>query len=307
MSPMNDKTSVQFGAPHPGLLKVLLAVALAAPVTGIAAMPNFVHRGWGIEWPENSIVALRRCWEAGQIPEADARITSDGVIFAIHDPPRGMSYSDFDKKPWSFYKALDAGDGKGARWKGTPLPTWDEIFAEMAGHPERRILLDIKTQTPQQMYELARKHGVERQVICLANGTSVTKAWRKLVPGAKGMVGLHPKYWAHAFLEGEQAAESNARVAATFDKLEADGFDGADIVSFTIRVDLAREEPFCPPTAFLRDRVARLHAAKRIAVAWIWTQDDREESYHRLRKLGFDCFGTDHPEVMLRALGRPVP
>lgn len=63
-----------------------------------------------------------------------------------------------------------------------------------------------------------------------------------------------------------------------------------------------KEDPFCPSSVFLKDAVARLHAAGKIAAGFPWTHGDDPEMYRRLWALGFDCFGTDYPEVMNRVI-----
>ena len=43
------------------------------------------HRGAGVLAPENSIEAFEIAWRLGAIPEADIRMTKDGMIVSFHD------------------------------------------------------------------------------------------------------------------------------------------------------------------------------------------------------------------------------
>ena len=46
-----------------------------------------VHRGGGRDTrPDNSLETFLWCWGHGVAPEADARLTKDGVAIAFHDP-----------------------------------------------------------------------------------------------------------------------------------------------------------------------------------------------------------------------------
>ena len=47
--------------------KTMLFAAVLAGATLAYAAPteHIIHRGWGLLWPENSMAALERCWQAG--------------------------------------------------------------------------------------------------------------------------------------------------------------------------------------------------------------------------------------------------
>ena len=46
---------------------------------------NQFHRGAGNYRPENTLETFLWCWGHGVAPEADARLTKDGVAIAMHD------------------------------------------------------------------------------------------------------------------------------------------------------------------------------------------------------------------------------
>ena len=45
---------------------------------------HVVHRGWGLAWPHNAMVSIRKCWQERLLPEVDARLCKERKIFAMH-------------------------------------------------------------------------------------------------------------------------------------------------------------------------------------------------------------------------------
>ena len=282
------------------LMPLAAAAGTAGGLAPLVPGEQEVHRGWGVDWPENAMVSIRRCWQAGLAPEIDARRSADGVYYALHDL---NGRYDLTNISWQTIGALDVGARKGRQWAGERPAQWKDVLAEMAGHPERRVYLDLKDATPEQMAALAAGYGVERQMICLASGDSTVRRWKKAVPGGRTCWVAHPGTWKRAFLTGEDAAKVETTVQRNLDRMAAAGFDGADVVQFVVRVDPSRPEPFCPGRDFLKKSIARVHAAGRKVSVMVWTGGDNVESYRLLRGLGVDSFGTDYPETLLRFLG----
>ena len=258
-----------------------------------------VHRAWGLDWPHNAMVSIRKCWDAGLVPEVDARISSDGIVFALHDY---KGKSDFRKIPWNELKDVDIGSAKGDRWAGEKPARWDAIFSEMSGRPERRVMMDIKTAPPETMYNLAKKYGVENQVICLSCGSASLKKWKKLVPGGETRLVPHPGSWSRAFPAEVAAEQAKERMEKSVKGFEKDGLEGIDMVKFVVRVDPSAAEPICPPAATVKKSVEKIHAMGKRAGVWVWCGGERIESYRLLSGLGFDSFGSDYPETMLKFL-----
>ena len=49
-------------------------------------MLNFAHRGFSGKYPENTMLAFRKAWEAGADGiELDVQLTKDGQVVIIHD------------------------------------------------------------------------------------------------------------------------------------------------------------------------------------------------------------------------------
>ena len=49
-------------------------------------MKNFAHRGFSGQYPENTMLAFKKAWEAGADGiELDVQMTKDGQVVVIHD------------------------------------------------------------------------------------------------------------------------------------------------------------------------------------------------------------------------------
>ena len=64
-----------------------MAAVAAVPPQGTEPFKCQVHRGGGRDTrPDNALETFLWCWGHGVAPEADARLTKDGVAIALHDP-----------------------------------------------------------------------------------------------------------------------------------------------------------------------------------------------------------------------------
>jgi glycerophosphoryl diester phosphodiesterase len=96
------------------------------------------HRGGGTLAPENTLAAIDTGARLGlKMIEFDAKLSSDDVVFLLHDDnvdrtssgrgaAAGMSYAHIS--------ALDAGSWYDKRFAGEPMPTLDEVAARCAAH-----------------------------------------------------------------------------------------------------------------------------------------------------------------------------
>ncbi len=136
----------------------------AAPLADCPASPFrstpplvIAHAGGEGLGPANTIVAMQRALGAGaDVLDVDLRMTSDGVIVALHD--RGLSATTdgngfVDEHSWADLRRLDAA----ARWTGDPIeetvtiPTLSEILETF---PDVLVSLEIKQTTPSMADEL---------------------------------------------------------------------------------------------------------------------------------------------------------
>ncbi len=264
-----------------------------------------VHRGGGAKSrPDNSLETFLWCWGHGMAPEADARLTKDGVAIAMHDPTfrrigRGIS-PEFAAKQikdltWDEVRDVDTGSYLGKEYASTRLATMEAVFACMKGRPERLLYVDEKGAPPELIAELASRFGVIEQTYYCSSNWRLIPRWRKIAPKGRSMV------WLGNFPRNndpENVAKTEAFVQKRLDEMAATGFDGIDQVQIHVRTDLKRDDPFCPSTPFLKRAVELLHKHGVSAQTVTWTEGKNKDVHRRLWEIGFDHFTTDYPEVL---------
>ncbi|MBQ9431207.1 MAG: glycerophosphodiester phosphodiesterase family protein [Kiritimatiellae bacterium] len=264
-----------------------------------------IHRGGGAKAkPDNSLETFLWCWGHGMAPEADARLTKDGVAIAMHDDNfkrigRGISPDFATKKikdlTWDEIKDIDTGSYLGSEYASTRIATMESVFAAMKGRPERLLYVDEKGAPPELIAKLANRFGVIEQVYYTSSNWRLIPRWRKIAPKGRSMV------WLGNFPRDnspENVAKTEAFVQKRLDEMAATGFNGIDQVQIHVRTDLKRDDPFCPSTPFLKRAVELLHKYGVSAQTVTWTEGTNKDVYRKLWDLGFDHFTTDYPETL---------
>ena len=98
------------------------------PLTTPWPYPRWIaHRGAGKLAPENTLAAFRLGAEHGyRMFECDAKLSSDGVVFLMHDAALERTTDGHGiggEQPWEALSQLDAGGWHSRRHAGEPLPT----------------------------------------------------------------------------------------------------------------------------------------------------------------------------------------
>lgn len=267
-----------------------------------------VHRGGGGKYPDNALETFLWCWGKGCTPEADARLTKDGVAIAMHDGTLDRISANLDPRlkgvkaqdlTWADVRDVDIGSKWGAQYSTYRMATMESVFAAMKGRADRLLYLDEKGAPPKMMAEMAAKFGVQEQTYyCSPNWRKVVE-WRKYAPKGRSMV------WLGNFPKDnspENVAKTEAFVKQRLDEMAAFGFKGIDQVQIHVRTDLRRSDPFCPSTAFIKDAIGRLHRHGVSVNGVTWTEGGNPDVYKRLWDLGFDHFTTDYPETMFQVI-----
>jgi len=126
------------------------------------------HRGAHLGIPENSLPAYQKAIDLGcDFVEIDVRTTKDGQFVSIHNSTidnyiegktgsvRSMTLAEL--------KALDIGSKTGKEWKGTQIPTFEEILKLCQG--KIGIYLDLKDAPVTELMEIIRKYNMEKNIV----------------------------------------------------------------------------------------------------------------------------------------------
>lgn len=118
------------------------------------------HRGNAMEYPENTLPALRSACALGvRFALLDVQLAADEVPFVCRDVGLarvagvGLSLFELDARELAAIDACEP-DRFGDRHRGTPLPTLADAATSCTEHPELTLLLELRRES------LAR-HGAE--------------------------------------------------------------------------------------------------------------------------------------------------
>src|SRR4051812_29907532 len=231
---------------------VLFVFALSLTNIALAAEPPAfniqAHRCAGIALPENTLESAKWAWQHGVTPECDLRLTKDKQIVCFHDANLARVPSNADKKAkklsvekltYDELKKLDVGSFRGQQFVGERIPLVSSLFAEMQGHPERMLYLDIKTVDMDQLAELVHKYGVERQGIFTSTHYNLLRDWKKRIPEAPTLL------W-----NGGTEEELSKKL----DEVRKNNFEGITFLQIHVHIkDLDKDEPFELSTGFLKN------------------------------------------------------
>ena len=272
---------------------------------------SHVHRGGGKEEsPDNTLETFKWCWENGSALECDCRKTKDGVGIMLHDDKlkrtaRGISAELANKSvskelAWDEIKDVDVGSYLGPQFAHHRIPTIEETFAAMKGHPTYLCFVDEKGAGPEYIAKKAVEAGVQDQVYYTGPSHEKIIEWQKTLPGGKAMIWLGA--WPKNHGEKERA-RADKWFRDTMAKLRAKEFRHINVVSIHTYYDPKDPvDPFVPSTPLLKEMVNEFHAYG-IKVASIPFQGgEMEETYFKLHELDFDGFSTDYPSVMFRVI-----
>jgi glycerophosphoryl diester phosphodiesterase len=274
------------------------AIACADQPPTDSAKPFHIqaHRGAGLNAPENTLEAFTLSWNMGVTPEADVRMTKDGVIVCFHDGnlQRVVSNAKDTEKPQSVekldfarVKELEVGSFRGPQFAGQCVPALADVFAVMQGRPDRLLYLDIKTVDLDKLVSLIRKFGVERQVIFTSEKYPLIEAWKEKLPESMTLI------WNRGTEE---------ELDAKFDTLRQKEFAGITHLQIHVFVgNLDDAEPFRPSSQYLA-AIGRELAGHGINFQVIPWECDDPRAFVKLLELGVASFATDYPEVTLQAV-----
>lgn len=276
------------------------------------------HRGAGVLAEENTVAAFELGWKLGTYPESDIRMTRDGVIVTFHDENfsrvvKGVT-SELAKmgvKDLSFAELmqLDVGSWKGDAFQGRRVSKLSDVFAAMAGRPERHLYLDIKNVDFAKLAKEVRAAGVEKQIILASPKPEQLRQWKSLVPESDTLLWMRGS---ETHLR-ERIAELETTGFAGITQIQIHTFPnrtieqslaiaGTSAARLGISIDEAKasSEPFTLSRTFLIELGRKLRAHGILYQTLPYTSDPGV--YAGLLDLGLMSFATDHPDITMREL-----
>ena len=101
------------------------------------------HRGFSGRYPENTITAFKKAVKIGVDEiEFDVKITSDGHLVILHDPTVERTTDgkgNISEMTLKEVKRLDAGSWFRSEYRGTKIPTFEELLKNIPNSVELNI------------------------------------------------------------------------------------------------------------------------------------------------------------------------
>ena len=249
------------------------------------------HRGAGDLAPEGSREAFELGWKLGCVPEADLRLTKDGVIVSFHDDnfarilpnaPDEMKKKGVADLTFGEVKQLDIGRFRGDRFAGQKVLSLAEMVEMLKAHRDRSLYIDIKKVDFRQL--ATETVGVHPQLILASMRYEQLKEWRQVAPKSKTL------HWM-----GGTQEELEKRLEA----LRVLNFAGID--QLQIHVNTSQEGVFSPSEEFLRKTGQELRTFG-ILFQTLARGQRAARTYHRLLDLGCASFATDHLDTTMEVI-----
>lgn len=258
------------------------------PLTQITVQ---AHRGAGDLAPEGTKSAFELAWKLGCIPEADLRLTKDGVIVSFHDnnferilpnAPAELRKKGVVDLTFAEMKQLDVGSFRGAQFAGQKPLSLAEMVSILKAHPERSLYIDIKKVDFHQLAE--ETVGVHPQLILASTKYDEIKLWKQVAPKSRTL------HW----MGGTQE-----QLAKRLEALRTTNFTAIDQLQIHVRT--GDDGSFTPSDDFLREAGNDLRTYGILFQTLAWGQKDAK-IFHRLLDLGCASFATDYPDTTMEAI-----
>ncbi len=250
------------------------------------------HRGYGNYGPEGSFESFEMAWKINMVPEADLRMTKDGVIVSFHDnnlariiphAPEELKKKGIKDLTFAETQQLDIGRSRGEEFAGQKIVSLAKMIKVLDAHPERMLYIDIK----QIDFDVLAQQtiGYHPQLIVASTKYDELKEWKRVAPRSKTL------HWM-----GGKEADIGRRLAV----LREVKFASIDQLQIHVRVN--DQGVITPREAFLRRTGDELRRHGILFQMLSWTQGDKPETYRRLLDLGCASFATDYPKETMNAI-----
>ena len=165
-----------------------ILLTLAAAYGQAPAVVAISHRGEHLRHPENTMPAYRAAVEAGaDFIETDVRTTSDGRLVIMHDGSVDRctdGHGDVASMTFDEIRKLDAGAKFGPAFRGTPVPSFEEVLEFAKG--KIGVYIDAKRISAADLVAAVRRFGLEDHVV-VYGGMELHRGIAKLEPRIKVM------------------------------------------------------------------------------------------------------------------------
>jgi glycerophosphoryl diester phosphodiesterase len=268
---------------------------LGAGFAGAADIRWMAHRGGGLyDRPDNTIAAFEYAWSLGGIPEADVQPTKDGVFVCLHDAtlertgagPASLLKTPVDSLDWAAVKDVDVGSKFSAEYAAERVPLLEQVFARMAGRPERSIFLDLKTNELERLTALIKANGLEGRVYISSPSIAQCREIKARMPGVKTLL------W---------CGGTPFEIKKKFDAARGEGFAGIDQIQLHLNpVSLGKGWKYAVDADYLGKAAAAAGAAGIEFQVYPKSFESRDLS--RLLELGIAWFVSDEPARFLETM-----
>jgi glycerophosphoryl diester phosphodiesterase len=240
------------------------------------------HRGFSHIAPENTLIAMRRAWQAGaDAVELDVHLSSDGQVVVIHDDDTSRTAGvalKVAQTSSSRLRELDVGSWKGPQFAHEKIPFLEEVLAALPAG--KRAFVEIKSgpETIAPVREIIEGSGKATQVTLIGFDLGVMSQAKQAMPN-------QPVFWLRSTVTDEATSKPLAHSHEWVKKAKEHGLDGLDVHFRGLDQSFADA---------VRAAGMELHA---------WTVNDPAEA-DRLALMGVDSITTDRPDLVLEVLGR---
>ena len=285
-----------------GAASVVPAVSAAEPVWNIRDIPLesvsvVAHRGAGDLAPENTMGALELSWSMGCIPEVDVRTTKDGHLMMFHDKnfarimpnaSKELKNKRLEDLTYDEAKQLDIGAFRGPQFAGQRIVSLTEICAALKQDSKRSVYIDVKNVDFAQMAK--ETEGLHEQIVLATGSEADCARWKAVAPRSDAFL------WV-----GTWGDTNDANVEKRFAKLREAGFANIDRLQVHCHFN-TNNGTMVPSDDFIRRAGVEVRRHGIEFQTMPWNVPEQEGAYVRLLDLGSAGFGTDRPDVAMKAL-----
>ena len=269
-------------------LALTTLAALAGPpasARGAGPVQVAAHRGGGLLWPENSVLAFDNALKLGaDYLEMDVHLSRDGELVVIHDPTLDRTTSGTGPvraKTLAELRGLFLKD-RGGAITAERVPLLDEV-TRLAAAARRQLLVEIKVDERGQRYPQ-----IEEKVLAVLDrhgmsaGTVVrafeAESWRRVHE-------LRPAQRICALYSGRTLAQMGSTAEREVEAARRAGVTDVGLQYGLVTADIVAQ-------------------AARLGVALgAWTVNE-PAAIDRMIQLGVGMVTSDRPDLVMKAAGR---